>query len=142
MLTDKQLLERICGILGPLEYTLSEQDLYGGVRDSMFDELFQYFCSDDPLNEFVDEGLERERQKLQDSVCDFRKYFVYHVSLSGNWYYPSIHFCPRDREDTVRGAELMEEVKILNEKATAVWNAYKTFVRNVRKGCNVSFSEA
>ena len=131
--TDKQLFERICGILGPLEYTLNEQDMYGGVKDSTFDELFQYFCSDDPLNEFVDEWLEHERRKLQETVCDFRQYFVLHVSLSGNWYYPSIHFCPLDREDPVRGEKLLEEVKILNEKATAIWEAYKVFARNVRK---------
>lgn len=137
---DKQQFEAICEIFSQTRHILKEHDMAAAFRQDDIEDLLRYAdCSDDPFAMFIDADLEMLRSQLlsqlKECVSIFRENLFWDegasrdLCVSHMWLYSH-----RKLEDVTPDmlSAFEEECHLLTNIATATWEAYISFVQQIR----------
>lgn len=137
---DKQQFEVICAIFAQAKYVLKEHDMAAAFCQDSMQDLCRYAdCADDPFLMFIDADLEMLRgtllSQLRECITTFRRYLYWNegpnrdLCVSHMWLYSHGEIADKTPE-TVQMYE--DEVSHLTQMATATWEAYVSFVQQIR----------
>jgi hypothetical protein len=134
---DQALFNELLRVLPtePTIRTLKEHDFGGPLRRSSITPLYEFNTTWDSVeNEFVDQELEQGRKELHAAASDLAMEIAGRTVPTRNQDHISV-YSDAQRVETrgLRPPEVVEDARVLNEKASAFVPKYEAFIRLCRK---------